>query len=185
MPGHGTEQGTASVAPVRLKPWRNALGLRRPLRDAWQASAQAGDRMTLQRLGASGAPTRVDLGAIRWLTTVLVALPVIGWTLRGVPPVDCRTSPLALRFGNESDATMTVASGQSCALALRNRSVQIESIAVDTPPRVGTLRARGQTGVTYLAASGFKGDDSFAIRLRGHDTAERGQMLVRVRVAVR
>jgi hypothetical protein len=129
--------------------------------------------------------TGFTYAALCWLVVGGAILPLAGTYWLPAPAPECQTAPLALKFGGETNATMSVASGMSCTLFARVGSASLNDVIIETPPQHGWLNPRGRSGIVYRAQSGYKGDDTFAIELRGRTSAESGAMKVRVNVSVR
>jgi hypothetical protein len=58
-------------------------------------------------------------------------------------------------------------------------------IGIVERPRHGTLFPRVGVGITYRSALGYRGEDSFAIAVRGEAPAGNGTATIRVRVSVK
>ena len=71
-------------------------------------------------------------------------------------------------FGSNTATDMHVGSGKPCPIMLRTggRST-FSAIAVSAPPRNGTARPNGSSGVVYQSKPGYKGADSFAFTITG------------------
>jgi hypothetical protein len=135
-------------------------------------------------------PRREEIvGGILVLLMILALTGVIGrW---GLPVLgQCRSVMPQLVFGSEAEARMATSGGTACAAVMRTGSARIDEIEVLEVPRNGAVSLRGRTGVTYRAAAGFHGDDSFVIALRGRSTSAESAgtatatAVVRVAVAV-
>lgn len=124
-------------------------------------------------------------GWVHGLLAGLVALALLARLSSGHLPVDCRVSPVAFQPAGETEAIMSVAAGRSCALTARIGAAEVIELAVGTLPRHGTVAPRGRTGVIYMPAAGFRGEDHFALAFTGGDRSGRGVMAVRVKVTVR
>jgi hypothetical protein len=60
----------------------------------------------------------------------------------------------------------------------------IEDLTVTVAAKHGSIAPRGRTGVVYRAPVNYRGEDSFALTLRGGPETQHGVAIVRVRVNV-
>jgi hypothetical protein len=129
-------------------------------------------------------PRREEIvGGILMLVMILALTGVVGrWGLPMRGQCHVVTPPLA--FGSEEEARMEASNGTACAVVMRVGSARIDELVVLEAPRNGAVTLRGRTGVTYRAAAGFHGHDSFVIALRGRSAESAGTAVVRVAVAV-
>ena len=74
----------------------------------------------------------------------------------------CTTNPLSTEFMPELNVAMTVKSGVACAIWARVITTFVDTLDVVTPPRHGTLRTRGLSGVIYRPDKDYVGEDAFA-----------------------
>jgi hypothetical protein len=100
-------------------------------------------------------------------------------------PPACRVSPVGLALGAETAATMQTGSGMACTVAVRTGSAVIDDITVTAQPRHGSIAPRGRTGAIYRPEPRYRGEDGFALALRGRSGTHEGVAVVRVRVTVR
>ena len=82
------------------------------------------------------------------------------------------------------DWSITLGSGQSCVRGLRWGNVVIERVALTTPPKSGNVRLVGP-GFRYTANTGFHGEDSFSVEVRGFAGKVRGAFTIRIAVSVK
>src|SRR6476660_7280631 len=82
------------------------------------------------------------------------------------------------------DWSIQVATGQSCVRGLRWGNVVLERIVLTNPPKSGNVQLFGP-GFRYTANSGFHGDDSFSVEVRGFAGKVRGTSTIRVAVSVK
>ena len=61
----------------------------------------------------------------------------------------------------------------------------IEELTITSAPQHGSTSPRGRTGVIYRAHRNYRGEDSFAVALRGRASSGAGVAIIRVRVDVR
>jgi hypothetical protein len=100
------------------------------------------------------------------------------------PPLTCQASPIALAYGSSAEATMTLASGLACSIAIRSAGTAIDELDISQAPQHGTLSLRGRTGVTYRPQRGYTGDDVFVFSVQSNSSDHVGPMVVRVSVKV-
>lgn len=127
--------------------------------------------------------SRIVLGGCAALLSLIGAWS--GMKALDLQPLACRVSPLTLTLGTETAATVQTGGGMACTVALQTGSAVIDDIAVTAPPAHGSIVPRGRTGVIYRAEARYRGEDSFALMLRGRSGAQEGAAVVRVRVTVR
>ena len=96
----------------------------------------------------------------------------------------CTTNPPSMEFVPELDVAMTVKSGVGCAFWARVMTTFVDSLDIVTPPRHGTLRTRGLSGVIYRPDKDYLGEDAFAFVRQGASQYHKGSSLVRVEVSV-
>ena len=82
------------------------------------------------------------------------------------------------------DWSITVGSGQGCVRGLRWGNVVIERVALTTPPKSGNVQLVGP-GFRYTANTGFHGEDSFSVEVRGFAGKVRGTSTIRVAVSIK
>jgi hypothetical protein len=61
----------------------------------------------------------------------------------------------------------------------------IDALTVTAAAQHGSLAPRGRTGIIYRAQGDYRGEDSFALALRGRAGGDDAVAIVRVRVTVR
>src|SRR6478672_13337318 len=101
------------------------------------------------------------------------------------PAQTCVTQ--APRYALTSDTvdwSIQVATGQSCVRGLRWGNVVLERIVLTNSPKSGNVQLFGP-GFRYTANSGFHGDDSFSVEVRGFAGKVRGTSTIRVAVSVK
>lgn len=100
------------------------------------------------------------------------------------PPSACGAAPVRLTFGAETAARIETGNGTACMVAVQVGAAVIEDMAVTVTAQHGSIAPRGRTGVVYRARDSYRGEDSFALALRGRSETQRGVAIVRVRVNV-
>src|SRR3954467_4936740 len=56
----------------------------------------------------------------------------------------------------------TIASGESCIRGLRSGAMQLDSVSISAPAKVGQVTVQGYS-FSYRAPRGFRGEDEFAV----------------------
>jgi hypothetical protein len=130
----------------------------------------------------AGASNWLEQAWLLWLAAGLFLLVLLEISSR---EGDCRTPAIAFRPGTEMPVTTRVTSGRACTLAAEVGSTPMHEIAIENPARHGFVEPRGRTGAVYRAALGYRGDDSFAIRLTGGRDGQTGSMVIRVQIRVK
>lgn len=100
-------------------------------------------------------------------------------------PTDCAALPGAVVFGIDTQVAMTAKSGGLCPLSMRIAEASIDDLEIVSPPRNGTAITDRRKVAIYRANPNFRGDDSFAIAMRGRSPVFTGTSVVRVHVTVR
>ena len=78
----------------------------------------------------------------------------------------------------------TIASGESCIRGLRSGAMQLDSVSISSPAKVGQATVQGYS-FSYKAPRGFKGEDAFAVTMTGANYRIRGSSTIQVHVSVR
>jgi hypothetical protein len=90
------------------------------------------------------------------------------------PRTTCKVDRPVAR-GTDAIINMTVRSAGACTVVIRSAAPVASTLELQTPPKNGALRRRGNTGVIYRVGRDFKGRDSFsfsiATRASGHSDA--------------
>jgi hypothetical protein len=98
----------------------------------------------------------------------------------------CLVPHFRFSLGYDTTANMVVTEGWRCSVALGTGAwSSFESVTVSTPPGHGTVTRRGSTTVTYQPRRGFRGEDSFAIAVRGLAGGQAATSTIRMSVEVR
>ena len=93
-------------------------------------------------------------------------------------------APHYLLTSDVVDWSIQVASNQSCVHSLRFGNVVLQRVTLTTPPKSGNVQLVGPR-FRYTANSGFRGDDSFSIEVRGIAGKVAGSSTIRVAVSVK
>jgi hypothetical protein len=134
-----------------------------------------------------GNPRRFDSRTVLGGCAILLSLIGVWSTMKALelrPPPACDASPVRLMFGTETAARIETGSGTACAVAMQAGAAVIEDLTVTVAARHGSIAPRGRTGVVYRAQDNYRGEDSFALALRGRSETQHGVAIVRVRVNV-
>lgn len=141
----------------------------------------------MQHARSAGDPRRIDSRSVLGGCAILLSLIGVLSTLKLLelrPPSTCNASPVRLTFGAETAARIEIGSGTACTVAVQAGTAMIEDLTVTTAAQHGSIAPRGRTGVVYRAQDNYRGEDSFALALRGRSETQRGVAIVRVRVNV-
>ena len=96
---------------------------------------------------------------------------------------DCRVIGNPAVFGVDMTAYFTVRSGETCNLPIRIPG-KMNSSGVSQKPSHGTLRQLNVTTFRYTAASGYKGNDTFAIYGEGEGPYGSGRSVMTVNATI-
>jgi hypothetical protein len=96
---------------------------------------------------------------------------------------DCRVLGNPAEFGVDMTAYFTVRSGETCNFPIRIPGMMLRS-GVSRKPAHGTLRQLNVTTFRYTAASGYKGDDTFAIYGEGKGPYGSGRSVMTVNATI-
>ena len=136
---------------------------------------------------ADRPPRRIDSRSVLGGCAILLSLIGVWSTMKALelrPPPACDASPVRLTFGAETAARIETGSGTACAVAMQVGAAVIEELTVTVAAQHGSITPRGRTGVVYRAQDNYRGEDSFALALRGRSQTQQGVAIVRVRVNV-
>jgi Bacterial Ig domain len=98
---------------------------------------------------------------------------------------ECSVTRFSFYPGAEVSSNMTVSSGKSCGINLRAAGEsRFDSVSVSARPKHGTVSPRAGGGVTYRAAAGYKGEDSFVFTVTGQMHTGSGTATIRISVNV-
>ena len=112
------------------------------------------------------------------LALVLLGAPCAraGYCVTDGPAPRLDSQPVEWKF--------TIASGESCIRGLRSGAMQLDSVKISTPAKVGQATVQGYS-FSYQAPRGFKGEDAFAVTMTGANYRIRGSSTIQVYVSVR
>jgi hypothetical protein len=130
---------------------------------------------------------RIDSRVVLGGCAILLSLIGVWSTMKALalrPPPSCDASPVRLTFGAETAARIETGSGTACTVAVQPGAAVIEDLIVTVAAQHGSIAPRGRTGVVYRAQGNYRGEDSFALALRGRSETQHGVAIVRVRVNV-
>src|SRR5437879_273708 len=147
-------------------------------------ASAAGER---QRKHCAADPRRIDSRIVLGGCAILLSLIGVWSTMKALElrsPSVCDAPPVRLTFGAETAARIETGSGTACAVAMQAGATVIEDLTVTVAPQHGSISPRGRTGVVYRARDNYRGEDSFALALRGRSETQHGVAIVRVRVNV-
>jgi hypothetical protein len=119
--------------------------------------------------------------------TVKSTTPPIAMAL---PASECAPLPTSVVVGQEVEATLTVSPRTPCPIVAGSTAASIEEYTIVDPPKHGTLMQRRGTGMVYQSHGNFRGQDSFAIAIRGkifdaYEGTVDGTSVVRAHVTVK
>jgi hypothetical protein len=115
------------------------------------------------------------------------SIGAVSFALIGQAAAACVSTPVRYHFQNETvTSSAIVDSGDSC---IHRRGAggraQFTSYSVIERPRNGSLAQAGQFTVTYRPAAGFRGQDTYAIRICGKSGTGSGCSTIRYQTTVR
>src|ERR1700730_13645148 len=141
----------------------------------------------VQHASSVGGPRRIDSRIVLGGCAILLSLIGVWSTMKALalrPPSACDATPVRLTFGAETAARIETGSGTACTVAVQAGAAVIEDLTVTVAAQHGSIAPRGHTGVVYRARDNYRGEDSFALTLRGRSETQHGVAIVRVRVNV-
>jgi hypothetical protein len=141
----------------------------------------------VQRASSTGRSRRIDSRIVLGGCAILLSLIGVWSSMKALelrPPSACDASPVRLTFGAETATRIETGSGTACAVAMQAGAAVIEDLTVTVAAQHGSIAPRGRTGVVYRARDNYRGEDSFALALRGRSETQHGVAIVRVRVNV-
>jgi hypothetical protein len=112
------------------------------------------------------------------LAAVLSLTPVSAFAVS-----DCRVTGHPSAFGVDMAAYISVKSGETCNYPMRIPGA-MHSSGVSQKPAHGTLRQLNVTTFRYTAASGYKGQDVFAIYGQGEGPYGSGRSVMTVNATI-
>jgi hypothetical protein len=141
----------------------------------------------VQRASSAGGPRRIDSRTMLGGCAILLSLIGVWSTMKALelrPPSACYASPVRLTFGAETATRIETSSGTACTVVMQAGAAVIEELTITVAAQHGSIAPRGRTGVIYRAQDNYRGEDSFALALRGRSETQHGVAIVRVRVNV-
>jgi Bacterial Ig domain len=111
-------------------------------------------------------------------------LALVVWPYKASAQICVSQAPRYALTSDTVDWSITVGSGQGCVRGLRSSNVVLERVTLATPPKSGNVQLVGP-GFRYTANTGFHGDDSFSVEVRGFAGKVRGTSTIRVAVSVK
>jgi len=149
--------------------------------------ADASPAEGMRRERPAGGSRRIDSRIMLGGCAILLSLIGVWSTMKALelrPPSACDASPVQLTFGAETAARIETGSGTACTVAMQAGAAVIEDLTVTAAARHGSVARHGHTSVVYRAPDNYRGEDSFALALRGRSEKRQGVAIVRVRVNV-
>jgi hypothetical protein len=137
---------------------------------------------------SAGSRQQIDSRLVLGGCAVLLCLVGVWSTMKALelrPPSTCRALPVRVMFGAEIATRIETGSGTACTLAVQTGAAVIDALTVTAAAQHGSLAPRGRTGIIYRAQGDYRGEDSFALALRGRAGGDDAVAIVRVRVTVR
>ena len=115
---------------------------------------------------------------------ILAVAAVLGLTpVAAFAVSDCRVTGSPSVFGVDMTAYFAVRSGETCNFPMRLPGEMLSS-GVSQKPAHGTLRQINVTTFRYTAASGYKGNDTFAIYGEGKGPYGSGRSVMTVNATI-
>jgi hypothetical protein len=164
------------------------------MHQAFDASATTGSSNLPDSLRRHGA---VVGGVAAGLAFLALAAYTFGTVKSTTPPLatalsasECGTLPTSIVLGQDMQATLTVSPRTPCPIVAGSTAASIEEFTIVDPPKHGTLMQRRGTGMVYQSNGNFRGQDSFAIAMRGktfdaYEGTVDGTSVVRAHVTVK
>lgn len=98
----------------------------------------------------------------------------------------CESKPPYLPWGGHGSATITVLGGKPCGIGWHDTGATIlDSMSVASSPSHGSLKPKDQHMIIFTPAPGYKGQDSFTLSMREHNSGRRATLTVKVSVTIR
>ena len=95
--------------------------------------------------------------------------PAPAKTANTTPTQSCQSNPQLPPWGRTSSSSMTVGAGGSCGIGWTDSNgVTLDHLSVKKNPSHGTVQLQGKGSLTYTAASGYTGPDSFSVSIEEH-----------------
>jgi hypothetical protein len=98
----------------------------------------------------------------------------------------CESKAPYLPWGGQGTASITVSGGKPCGVGWHDTGATIlENISVSSPPAHGTVTPKSKNEVIFTPTAGYKGQDSFMLRMQERNGGRRATLTVRVTVTIR
>jgi hypothetical protein len=130
-------------------------------------------------------------GVAAGLVLVGLATYAFGTVKSTTPPVtsECEAQPISMVLGQNAEMTMTVSPRTRCQIPTGFAPASFEDFTIVDPPRHGRVMQQ-DGGVVYQSSGNFRGQDSFALAMRGkmvdaYDGTVDGTSVVRTYVTVK
>ena len=119
------------------------------------------------------------LPAVLLVGVTIAAVCAMFWT-HALGSSSCHIRLAPYIFGVTSAVSATVPAGVPCMITIRPGSASIDALTIESHPKVGTLSARGRTGVIYRPNSRTGGPDEFAFAVHGVAPSLTQKFVIRV-----
>jgi hypothetical protein len=134
-------------------------------------------------------------GVVAGLVLVGLATYAFGTVKSTTPPAtllsasECAAQPISIVLGQNAEMTMTVSPRTRCQIPTGFATASFEEFSIVDPPRHGRVMQQ-DGGVVYQSSGNFRGQDSFALAMRGkmvdaYDGTVDGTSVVRTYVTVK
>jgi hypothetical protein len=98
----------------------------------------------------------------------------------------CESKAPYLPWGGQGTASITVSGGKPCGVGWHDTGATIlENITVTSRPAHGTVTPKSKNEVIFTPTPGYKGQDSFMLRMQERNGGQRATLTVRVTVTIR
>jgi hypothetical protein len=141
------------------------------MHETFDAKATTGGSILHDSLRRHGA---VVGGVTAGLVVLGLAAYTFGTVKSTTPPIatalrasECAAQPMSIVLGQDMEATLTVSPRTPCPVVAGPAAASIEEFTIVDPPKHGTLMQRRGVGMVYQSNGNFRGQDSFAIAMRG------------------
>jgi hypothetical protein len=98
----------------------------------------------------------------------------------------CESKAPYLPWGGQGTASITVSGGKPCGVGWHDTGATIlENITVSSPPAHGAVTPKSKNEVIFTPTPGYKGQDSFMLKMQERNGGRRATLTVRVTVTIR
>jgi hypothetical protein len=98
----------------------------------------------------------------------------------------CESKPPYLPWGGHGSATITVSGGKPCGIGWHDTGATIlENITVTSRPAHGTITPKSKNVVIFTPTPGYKGQDTFMLKMQERNGSRRATLTVTVNVTIR